>query len=225
LNCLRSCLCVLALLGGALAAGCSGLFHSNAKAEQTYYLRATATPAGAAQALPVSLRVAAPATGPGLDTTRIVLVQSDHRMGFFAGSRWPSATPQMLAAMAVQTLRASGDWAAVQDAASPFPSDYLLQLTLRRFEADYASGAAAPEVHVVLDAVLGRRDVSDVVASFEVSGVQAAGENRMGPVVAAFEQATNTALAALAQQTAAVARAQAQPPGQNAVNPVPSSSR
>ncbi len=221
----QSCACILVLLGGALAGGCSGLFHSSAKAEQTYYLRATATPAGAPQPLPVALRVAAPAADPGLDTTRIVLVQSDHRMGFYAGSRWPSPTSDMVETMAVQTLRASGDWASVQDAGSPFPSDYLLQVTLRRFEADYASGAAAPEVHVVLDAVLGRRDVSDVVASFEVAGVQAAGENRMGAVVAAFEQATNAALAALAQRTAATVRAQPQPGGQNAVNPVPSSSR
>jgi cholesterol transport system auxiliary component len=225
LNLLRACALTLVLFAGALSAGCSGLFHSSAKAEQAYYLRATATPAGTGQPLPVALRVAAPEAGPGLDTTRIMLVQSDHRMGFYSGSRWPSAAPKMVETLAVQTLRASGDWASVQDAGSPFPSDYLLQLTLRRFEADYGSGAAAPEVHVVLDAVLGRRDVNDVVASFEVSGAQAAGENRMGAVVAAFEQATNSALAALAQQAAAAARAQAQPAGQNAVKPVPSSSR
>jgi cholesterol transport system auxiliary component len=221
----RSCACILVLAGGALGAGCNGLFHTSSKAEQTYYLRSTASPSGATQPLPVSVRVAAPDADPGLDTTHIVLVQSDHRMGFYAGSRWPSGTPKMVETMAVQTLRASGDWASVQDAGSPFPSDYLLQVTLRRFEADYASGAAAPQVHVVLDAVLGQRDVSDVVASFEVAGTQAASENRMGAVVAAFEQATNSGLAALAQQTVAAVRAQPQPAGQNAVKPVPSNSR
>jgi ABC-type uncharacterized transport system auxiliary subunit len=215
----------LLVLPLALGAGCTGLFHSSSKAEQTYFLRATATPASAAAPLPAALRVGAPGAGPGLDTTHIVLVQPDHRMGFYTGSRWPAAAPALVGALTVQTLRASGDWASVQDAASPFPSDFLLQLTLRRFEADYGSGAAAPEVHVVLDAVLGRRDVNDVVASFEVAGTATASANRMGEVVSAFEQATNTALAALAQQTLTVVRASQDAPAQKAVNPVPSSSR
>jgi cholesterol transport system auxiliary component len=217
----RYCALVLLL---ALGAGCSGL-HSSAKAEQTYYLRATATPVAAGVPVPGALRVAAPAADPGLDTSRIVLVQPDHRMGFYAGSRWPAAAPAMVEALAVQTLRASGSFASVQDSASPFPSDFLLQVTLRRFEADYTSDAAAPEVHVVLDGLLGRHDTSNVVGTFEVTGTATAAANRMADVVSAFEQATNTALAALAQQTLAAARTAQEPAPQNAVNPAPSSSR
>jgi ABC-type uncharacterized transport system auxiliary subunit len=220
---MRSCARALLLCGALLAAGCSGLFHSTSKAEQTYYLRSTAAPATPGAPLPVALRVAAPAADPGLATTHIVLVQPDHRMGFYAASRWPSSTTALVESMAVQTLRASGSWASVQDSASPFPSDYLLQLTLRRFEADYTSGAQAPQVHVVLDAVLGRRDATDAMASFEVAGEQAAADNRMAAVVSAFEQATNSALDALARQTLAAVRAST--PDQNAVKPVPSSSR
>lgn len=213
------------MLSLSLAAGCTGLFHSSSKAEQTYFLRATATPVAAGTPLPAALRVGAPGANPGLDTTHIVLVQPDHRMGVYAGSRWPAPAPALVGALTVQTLRASGDWASVQDAASPFPSDFLLQLTLRRFEADYGSEAAAPEVHVVLDAVLGRRNASDVVGSFEVTGTATASANRMGEVVSAFEQATNLALAALAQQTLTLVRASQDAPAQKAVNPVPSSSR
>ncbi len=225
MNPVRSWARALALLACSLAAGCSGLFHSSSKAEQTYFLRATATAAAAGEPLPAALRVAALGADPGLDTTHIVLVQPDHRMGFYSGSRWPAPAPTLLGALTVQTLRASGSWASVQDAASPFPTDFLLQLTLRRFEADYSSGAAAPEVHVVLAAVLGRRDAGDVVGSFEVAGTATAAANRMGEVVSAFEQATNSALAALAQQTVSVVRATQDAPAQKAVNPVPSSSR
>jgi cholesterol transport system auxiliary component len=219
--------CALAVLGPVLAlgSGCSGFLHSTAKAEQTYYLRSNATPVAASAPVPAALRVASPAADPGLDTSHIVLVQPDHRMGFYTGSRWPAVAPAMVGAMAVQTLRASGNWASVQDAASPFPTDFLLQVTLRRFEADYTQEGAAPQVHVVLDAVLGRRDASDVVGSFEVSGTATAAANRMGEVVGAFEQATNSALAALAQQTLAAVRASQGSPAQNAVNPAPSSSR
>ncbi len=221
----RTCILTACLAILAVASGCSGFLQSNAKAQQTYYLRATATPAGAAVPLPVALRVAAPDASPGLDTARIVLVQPDHRMGFYAASQWPSPAPVMLEALAVQALRASGNWASVQDSGSPFPSDLLLLVTLRRFEADYTGAAAAPQVHVVLDAILGRHGGNDVMGSFEVSGAATAAANRMGDVVSAFEQATNEALGALAQQTLSVARASQDAPLQNGVKPVPSSSR
>ena len=80
-------------------------------------------------------------------------------------------------------------------------------------------------MHVVLDGVLGRHNASDVVGSFEVAGSATAAANRMGEVVSAFEQASNQALAALAQQTVALVRASQDAPSQKALNPAPSSSR
>jgi cholesterol transport system auxiliary component len=208
-----------------LAGGCSGFLHSNAAPEQTYYLRATATPAaGAPPALAPALRIATPQADPGLDTAHIVLVQPDHRMSFYTGSRWPAPAPALIEALAVQTLRASGNWASLEDSSSPFQTDYLLKMTLRRFEADYTAGKV-PEVHVVLECLVGRRDAREVVASFVVSGSAPAAANRMADVVSAFEQATNTALAALSEQTLQAVRKAAGPQDQNAVNPAPSSSR
>lgn len=219
-----------AALSSLLLPGCTGLFHSNAQPEQTYYLRAPAVPAGsvttAATPAATSLRVAHPLADPGLDTPRIMLLQPDHRMSFYAGSRWPAATTNLVAALAVQTLRASGNWASVQDASSPFPSDYLLQMTIRRFDADYSSGAAAPKVHVVFDCIIGRRDARDVIATFVVAGNATATANRMGEVVSAFEQATGGALDALTQQALqAVRAAEAARAAQNADQPAPSSTR
>jgi ABC-type uncharacterized transport system auxiliary subunit len=77
----------------------------------------------------------------------------------------------------VQTLRASGAWASVEDTASPFPSDYLLQTSMRRFDADYTAGAAAPVVHVVIDCMIGRGEGRDVIANFTVSGSAPAAAN------------------------------------------------
>jgi cholesterol transport system auxiliary component len=199
--------------------GCSGLFRSNAKPEQIYYLRPPAARAAApsaasgaaataapAAATPVSLRVVRPLADPGLDTTRIMLVQADHRMNFYSGSRWPAPAPELIEALAVQTLRASGEWASVQDSASPFPADYLLQMHVRRFEADYTQGGEAPSAQVVLDCTVGRRQGREVLATFTVAGSAAAGSNHLSQVVAAFEQATGTALNALVQQSAQAAR-------------------
>jgi len=92
-----------------LLGGCSGLLHSTAAPEQIYYLRPPA-PSDAAPAAPAgaSVRVGHPMADPGLDTPHIMLRQPDHRMSFYAGSRWPSAMPDLVAALVVQTLRASG---------------------------------------------------------------------------------------------------------------------
>ena len=218
----------LALGCAALGGGCSGLLHSSVQPEQTYYLRA-APAAGPAAALGASLRVGHPLPAPGLESTHIMLVQPDHRMNFYSGSRWPAPVADVLEALAVETLRGSGAWSSVEDSTSPFPSDYLLQIAVRRFEADYTAGGAVPEVHVMFDCIIGRREGRDVVASFSAAGSALATANRLGEVVAAFEQATGMALAALSQQAQEAARGAAQHPAagaaQNEDSPVPSSSR
>ena len=211
-------------LGGAAAAGCTGnLFHSDAKPEQTYVLRAptaaaTAAAEGAASAgtaappaAPLAaLQVAHPLATPGLDGPHIILVQADHRMNFYLGSRWPAPLPDMVEALVVETLRASGDWQSVQDSGSPFIPEYLLSISIRRFEADYTRGRSAPQVDVVLDCTLGARAGRELVTSFVAKGSAAASGDRMGEVVAAFETASSTALASLSQQAAAATRALAE---------------
>jgi cholesterol transport system auxiliary component len=197
-------------------AGCSGLFQSRAKPEQIYYLRApAASTAAPSAAIPLSLRLVRPLADPGLDTAHIMLVQADHRMNFYSGSRWPAPAPELIEALAVQTLRASGEWASVEDSTSPFPSDYLLQVHVRRFDADYTVGGSAPVARVVLDCTLGRRQGREVLSTFTVAGEAAAPANHLSQVVAAFEQATGTALGALAQQAAQVARGDVQRAAQN----------
>jgi cholesterol transport system auxiliary component len=197
--------CLLAL------AGCTNLFHSDAKPEQTYVLRAPAAPPAAATAtaaVPLaSLQVAHPFAAPGLDGPHIMLVQADHRMNFFLGSRWPSPVTDLVEALTVDTLRAAGTWQSVEDSGSPFSAEYLLQISVRRFEADYTGGGAAPTAVVVLDCTLGARAGRRLIASFVAQGSAPAASDRMNEVVAAFEHATDAALGSLAEQTAAATRA------------------
>lgn len=227
-----------------LLSGCGGLLQSHAKPEQTYILRspaaASAPPAtagssgstgsdntAAATAAPrPSLRVGRPTAAPGLETAHIMLVQSNHRMNFYNGSRWAAAVPELVESLAVETLRGSGDWSSVQDSSSLFPSEYLLSITVQRFEADYTAEGTAPVVHVVFHCTVGRREGRDVIATFTASGEEPAAENRLGVVVAAFETATGRALMALSQQTAQAVRAgAAHGAAQNGPKPVPSISR
>jgi cholesterol transport system auxiliary component len=199
------------VLLGLIVAGCSSLLHSNAPPVQIYTLRASAAASDSgtdqAAAVDASLRVAHPRAGPGLGTSQIVLLQSDHRLNVYAGSAWAADAPALLESLAVETLRGSGHWRSVEDAESPFPSDYLLQISIRRFDADYSAGTdAPPTVRVTLDCTLGREEGREIVATFVASGSAVAGANRLGEVVAAFQQATDAAMSSLSQQAAAAMR-------------------
>jgi cholesterol transport system auxiliary component len=197
----------LALCLSAALAGCGGLFHSNLRPDQVYILRSTPIPAGAAtQPVGASLRVNRPTANPGLDSSQVVLVQSDRRMSFFSMSRWASPPANLVEMLAVEKLRASGAWQSVADSTSAFPSDYVVLINVRRFEADYTGGGVAPEVHVVLDCIVGKREGREVIASFLAEGSVKVSENRMSTVVPAFESAANAALDSVAAQAAQAVR-------------------
>lgn len=210
---IRTCLLRLApILLGLAAGGCSGLLHSDAPPVQVYTLRAGAVSpsdggADPQPAVSASLRVAHPLAGPGLGTSQIVLLQADHRMNVYAASAWASDVPALVESLAAQTLRASGQWSSVEDAESPFPSDYLLQISIRRFVADYSAGAdAPPTVYVTLDCTLGVADGRTIVASFVAAGSAEAGANKLSEVVDAFQHATDQALASMSQQALGAVR-------------------
>ena len=219
---------ILMLSMGALICGCSGLLHSDDPPVQIYMLRAAVSPTRAAaeqaQALdaartasaaaaksssleaPPTLQVPRPQADPGLATELITLVRSDHRMDRYAGSSWAGSLPDVVETLAIDTLRASGSWSSVNDAPSPFAADYLLQINIRRFEADYTGGGEAPRVYVTLDCTIARRIGRELLTSFVAEGVADAEANKMSAVVGAFEKAANMALAMTAQRSAEAVR-------------------
>ncbi len=203
----------LAALPLLALAACSGLLQSHTPPEQVYYLRAkgaaadTATRPGEL----ASVRIGRPIAAPGLESSHIMLLESNLRMSYYTASRWPAVLPEVVEELAADTLRSSGSWSDVQTSESSFPSEYLLQIRIRRFDADYLESSAvrtasSPEVHVVFDCTLGRRSGREVIATFTVEGSAAAAANKLSDVVAAFEDAANMALASLATHAADAAR-------------------
>ena len=195
-------------LPGALLlclAGCSGL-HSNESPAQVYTL-APPLPATAAAATPVpgvsppgaTLKVLRPLCFPGLDGDGIVLTRGGQQLDYFAHSRWAAPLPELLASAAIDALRAAGQFRAVQSDAAPLDADYLLQLEIRRFQADY-HGEDAPTIHVQLVATLGRRSDRSLISSAVAEGAAPASANRMQNISAAFETALGQALAQLVNQ-------------------------
>ena len=207
-KCLRCMATALLVLG---LSGCSSMLRSDAAPVQVYTLRTAAAGSGGSAdpvvAVNATLRVAHPLAGPGLGTSQIVLRQPDDRLNVYAASALAADAPALVESLAVYTLRGAGHWRSVEDAESPFPSDYLLQISIRRFDADYSGGGnAPPTVQVTLDCTLGKEEGRDIIATFVASGTAVASANRLGEVVAAFQQATDAAMASLSQQVSAAAR-------------------
>lgn len=189
------------LLAGAVLAlaGCGG-FHSNQPATQVYTLDPVSAPSKpeAASNAP-SLLVLRPQAAPGLDSEHIALRRSAQRLDYYAASRWPAPLPDFLQSLAIEALRASGKFRIVQPDRATFAAEQVLQIEIRRFQAEYA-GESAPVVHVQLLATLGRRNDPSVLATVNAESSVPAAENRMQAVVAAFQKAVAAALADLAGQ-------------------------
>jgi cholesterol transport system auxiliary component len=187
---------VMALTLGC--AGCAGsLLGPSGEAPAIYRLEVAGAPGGAAK-LPLALGVARPRAAVSLDTERIAVVQPDNRFDHFAGMRWSEPAPQMLQSLIVRVLQSDGRFEVVVATPSRVPTDLLLDLELRRFEAVYAADGASPSVQVEFQATLVDprrvRRVSSFVASSEV----AAAGNRRDAVLGAYQRATDEAVHALA---------------------------
>ena len=192
----------LAFLLALALGGCGSLLTSRTPSPVTYVLRPAASAAQPAADAAPSLQVQRVASAPGYARDEILLTQPDRRLDIYASSRWPDTLPVVVERLVVDALRRRGAWSVVHDAAAPYAADRLLRVTVRRFDAEYPAAGRPPTVRVVFDATLARRGERTVVAAFSVEGSAVASEDRMSAIVAAFEQASGEALAALAERAA-----------------------
>jgi cholesterol transport system auxiliary component len=221
-------LALAALASTALGlAACGGGLRSASAEPVTYVLRAAPVAAAPGQATVAPGTAPALAAGPmaasrlggatlqvtrvlaqpGYAGDRILLVRADRSLDFYAASRWPEPLPAVVATLAAETLRGTGALRAVHDDAAPFAADYSLRIAIRRFDAEYSSGDAAPRVRVAVECTVGRSSTRAVIAAFDAEATVQAASNRMGAVVEAFEQAAQTVLGAVADRTLAVVAA------------------
>jgi len=194
---------VLSVATLVLTASCSGL-HSDQVPTQLYNLVPAAPPTESSGDSPMSgttLKLVAVLTAPGLDTARIALTRDGQRLDYYAHSLWVAPLPELVQARALEALRAAGRFRVVHGEGAPFSGDYVLQLEIRRFQADYAGGAV-PTVRVQLVATLGRSTAQRAMSSFVAERDVVAGANRVQAVAAAFESALGAALTALTAQVA-----------------------
>ena len=188
---------LLALL--ASACGTADLLQSKVAEPQVYVLKPA--DAGVAQvAFNYQLAVALPTALPGLDTDRIAVLRNGNHLDYFFGARWGGTAPEVTQAFIVALLQSQQGFRNVVAENARIDADYLLEVSIADFQAEYAGSAAAPVVHVTLVANLisikQRRSLPAIRATASVN----AKENQLGAVVSAFQSALQQTTTHLSEQ-------------------------
>ena len=181
---------VLALL--PLLAGCGGLLPSPPE-RQLYRLRPRLALAAPLPHVAAQLLVATPSAQAGLDTRRIALSRTPLSLDYFAGAEWGDRAPFLVQSALVAGFEKSGAIAAVGTEGS-VRADFVLDTTVRDFEAVYDSPNRPPHVRVGLTAQLVRMRDRSILAQTTVTREAAAAANTVPAIVAAFDGALGGAV-------------------------------
>lgn len=181
----------------SLVAGCGGsLFKTAIPASQTYQLTPLAADAPAVAPFDALLLVGLPVVAPGLDSERIAVVHPDRRLDYFAGSQWGAPVPEVVQNIVVASLQNTGRMRGVQRDLANFRPDFVLQLDVRAFQAEYA-GDGAPRVRVDIIASIGRLNDRSSMLSISAAALEQADANTLTAVTAAFDKALQSAVRTL----------------------------
>ena len=195
-------------LASASLAGCISLLPKSKPAE----LYRFGTPPGASAA------PAAPSAGAigvfwgGGDFQREaagdrILTVTGGRAAYIAQSRWVAAAEVLWQQAVDEAFEARPGRVRLVPRGAPQPTDYVLRLDMREFDARYDQGPkSAPNVVVRVHATL-TRDRARTIVSEQVFEAQVrAGDNRVSAIAAAFDKATGQVLGQIVDWTNASAR-------------------
>lgn len=196
----------VAATAALLLAACTGsLLESDMPVRTAYVLApepAAANEDSSAAALPVDLSIGRPDLAPGLDTDRIAVL-TGRQLDYYRTARWGARAADVVQSLLVDSLQDQQLFRSVTAEQTRVASDYVLDIAVRDFQAEYAREGAAPAAHVTVVGRLIRVVDRQLVATLPAEAQSRAEDNRMGAVVAAFETAAREVALQLARRTAA----------------------
>ncbi|HWE44777.1 MAG TPA: ABC-type transport auxiliary lipoprotein family protein [Caulobacteraceae bacterium] len=148
------------------------------------------TAGGVGRPVPWQIAVGLPEAPDSLDTTRIVLVQPNGTMDFYANASWPDRLSVLVQSALIDALEGTGRMPAVGRDTDALKSDYMLETDIRDFQARYDQPDGIPTAVVRIEARLISLHGRTIVSSINAHSDVAAAENKVPAAV----QALNTAL-------------------------------
>ena len=201
----------LLVAAGWCLTGCStgSLFDSDTPVPQNYVLAPAPAVTGEATPAAVDVAVSRPDLAPGLDTDRIAVLK-EREIDYYRGVRWGSRAIEMIQTLVVDSLEDQRLFRSVTPEQARVAGDYVLDLQVRDFQAEYSPSADAPTVHVTLVGRLIRVIDRKLVSTVSAQSKTQASEDRLREVLTAFERASHEAIVDLGKQVSQVVSDDAQ---------------
>ena len=193
---------ILAALACVALGGCISLFPKS-KPAQLY--RFDGEPLQASTALPpTSARVVARGNmrfETAASADRILTVTGPDT-AYIAGGRWVSPAPVLFEESLIRAFEAGGG-PRLAEGGSTIHATEVLNLDVQTFETRYVDGdKAAPQIVVQVHAQLLRASDRTVIGDQLFTSTQRSGDNRIGPIVQAYDAAVHEVLGKLVSWTA-----------------------
>ena len=170
-------------------AGCITLFPK-AKPEQLYRFDAQIQPAPS-NARPFTVRTGSVDFDRASSGDRIMTVDGD-QVAYVADGRWAIPASQLFDEAMAHGFDQPGDAAQLVEPGQAAKAEYRLRVQVLHFEARYLSGqAAAPTIVITVRATLDRQSDLALVGTQEFEAQVPASDNRLGPMVTAYDAATS----------------------------------
>lgn len=187
-----------------MCAACSGsLFESNIPVPDRYIIAPAPAAAGSTQtaASSTDLAIGLPDVAPGLDSERIAVLRG-RQLEYFRGAQWGGSVAEVVQALLVSSFQDQRLFRSVTSEQARVASDYVFDVEVRDFQAEYGDGAGAPQVRVTLIGRVIRIKDRQLVDTLSATASRPSRENRMNAVAAAFESAAQEVALDLARQAA-----------------------
>lgn len=192
-------------IGAALMiSACSGSFFESDIPVATRYVLAAA-PAAASTATPVAaavdLAVSRPDVAPGLDTDGVAVLKG-RKLDYYRAAKWGGSVTEVVQALLINSFQDQRLFRSVVAEQTRVSGDYICDVEVRDFQAEYASDDSPPVAHVTIIGRLIRLTDREMIATIAATASKAATENRMAAVAAAFESAFQQVALELANKAA-----------------------
>lgn len=199
------------LLVAALAcSGCGSLLETDLPPSTSYVLASAPGASTGVMRSDADLSIGRPDLAPGLDTERIAVLRG-RQLDYYRGAQWGGRAVEIVQTLLVESFEDQQLFRSVTAEQSRVSSDYVLDVSVRDFQAEYASENDAPTAHVTIVGRLIRVSDRQLVQTFAATAQSKASDNRMGAVAAAFETAAQKVVLELARKTATAVAGDAQP--------------
>lgn len=192
----------MAVIVTLLCAGCGSLLKTEMPVSANYVLAPVPPAIGTATSTGADISIGRPDLAPGLDTERIAVLKG-RQLDYYRAAQWGGRMTEVVQTLLVDSFEDQHLFRSVTAEQSRIASDYVLDISVRDFQAEYASDNVAPTAHVTILGRLVRVTDRQLVETFAAQAQSRATDNRMTAVAAAFEAAAHKVVLELAQRTAA----------------------